>query len=379
MLLAMLKVAIDARTVNERKSGIGNYVEALVRAMLPIADDFRFVLLRKNDAKNRLVDDARVEELRLPGESKSPHNLWIGRIHRFADCDLFHAAADVVPPGIRCPWVVTLHDLMWIEAPRLASAFFPVRAANGWFYRFAFGHAVRGAKRVIAISRATADAVQRVYPEHAHKLSVIHHGIDLERYAPEQAGPRSHLARIVPKDARFSLAVGQGSPYKNHDGLVRAFVEATSDQPDHKLVLVRRFARFDLGMHRLLARPEVREKVISVSFVSDEELLALYRYSEALLFASHYEGFGMPALEAMAMGLPVLISTHPALQEVAGNAALSAISTDHTDLVRKIRMLSHDARLRAGLSAAGKRRAADFSWEKAAKATLEVYRQAVKA
>lgn len=374
----MFRIVIDARTVAARKSGIGNYVEALVQHMVPIADDLRFVLLRQPGDRAPIIVHERVEEIEVPGETKSLNALWVGQ-GRFGEADLFHAPTEVVPRGIRCPWVVTLHDMMWVERPRLASAFLPVRTVNSVWYRLAFRHALEGAAGVIAISQATADATARIYPAHAHKIHVIHHGLDRARYDPERAGPRSSIERIVPPGVRYSLMIGQGSPYKNHDGMIRAFVDATRDDPGHKLVLVRRFARVDLAMRRLLQRDDVRAKVIAVPFITDDEILTLYRHAVALLFASHYEGFGLPALEAMAMGLPALVSTHPALQEVTAGAALEAVSTDHGDLVGKIRMLSRDADLRARLAEAGKRRVAELSWEDCARRTLDVYREAIRA
>jgi glycosyltransferase involved in cell wall biosynthesis len=114
-----------------------------------------------------------------------------------------------------------------------------------------------------------------------------------------------------------------------------------------------------------------------VPHVTDETLFALYRHARMLLFASLYEGFGLPALEAMAFGVPVLGSTAPAVAEITGNAALHAEPTSHRDLVDKIRALDEDEALRAELIAAGGRRVLDFSWERAARETLAVYREAI--
>ncbi len=375
----MYRVAIDARSVVARQSGIGNYVDALVRHMVPLAPDVSFVMLRHPDAAGPIVESDRVQELRFRGETKSVDTVFrLGRAHSFSDCDLYHSPADLVPLGIRCPWVVTIHDLMWIEARHLASAFLPVRVANGIWYTLNIRRSVAGARRVIAISQATADAVARVFPDAALKTRVIHHGLDHERYSPDNAGPRSMLDSIVPPGLRYSLIVGQGSPYKNHVGMVRAFVEAMHDRPDHKLVLVRRFSRIDRGMNQLMARPEVQKKLISVPFVPADVLLALYRHARMLLFASLYEGFGLPALEAMSLGTPVLASTAPAVREVTGSGALHAIPDDHHDLVDKMRRLDDDEELRRRLIEAGKRRAAEFSWERAARSTLDVYRQAIE-
>jgi glycosyltransferase involved in cell wall biosynthesis len=361
----VLSVVIDARTISGKKSGIGNTLEALLRHMVPLAEGFRFLLLTHPDAPRPLLGHDRVRELAFPGETKSPRTVFaLGFAHRFAEWDLFHSPADIVPLGLGCPWVVTIHDLMWIEAPRLASAFAPVRLANAAWYRLNFSRAVRGARRVVAISEATAKAIDRVYPEASEKVSVVHHGFDPARYDARTAGPRSLLDPWLPAGARYSLIVGQGSPYKNHPRMIRAFVEAMGSRDDHKLVLVRRFSRVDSEMQALLARPEVQRLVVTIPHVTDEILFALY------------EGFGLPALEAMGFGLPVLASTAPAVLEVTGDAALHADPESHSDLVAKIRALDADAALRSRLISAGERRCREFSWERAARDTLAVYREA---
>jgi glycosyltransferase involved in cell wall biosynthesis len=378
--IPVARIVIDARSIVAKKSGIGNYTEALIRALVPLAPDLQFLLLRHPHATSPIVDSERVEQLVFPGETKSTRTVFsLGLKHRFADCDLYHSPADLIPLGLRCPWVVTVHDLMWIEAPRLASAFAPVRLANGLWYGANIGRAVRGARRLIAISSATAEAISRVYPAHADKTRVVHHGIDHARYSAERAGPRSLLDRWVPPNDRYSLIVGQGSPYKNHPGMLRAFVEATRDDPRHKLVLVRRFSRIDREMKRLLSRPEIARKLVCIPFVEDHELLTLYRHAHLLLFVSHYEGFGLPALEAMCLGTPVLASTAQAVREITAEGALHADPASHADMVEKIAMLDRDPALRARLIEAGRRRALEFSWQRCAEQTLAVYREALAA
>lgn len=373
-----LRIAIDARSVFERKSGIGNTLEALIRHMVPISSGMEFLLLRHPDTRDPIIEHPRVRELRCRGETKSVHTVFsLGRALRGEPLDLYHSPADLVPLGIDCPWVVTIHDLMWVEAPWLASAFLPKRIVNGIWYRTNIRRAVRGARSVVAISHATRDAIERIYGEQAAKVRVIHHGIDLSRYG-SAPGDRALLDPFLPRDTRYSLVVGQGSPYKNHRAMVRAFVDAIGPDSDHKLVLVRRFSRVDRGMRRLLARPEVARAVIALPHVTDEVLFALYRHARMLLFASLYEGFGLPALEAMAFGLPVLASTAPAVLEVTDRAALHADPRSHDDLVEKMRMLDGDEALRANLISAGHDRVREFPWETAARAMLEVYRDAAR-
>jgi glycosyltransferase involved in cell wall biosynthesis len=373
----VLRIVIDARSVSDKKSGIGNTTEALIRHLVPLADDMQFTLLKHPARTKPIVEHERVREIVHRGETKSIHTvLGRGISQRIGAADLYHSPADIVPFGLSCPYVVTLHDLMWVEAPELASAFAPVRIVNGAWYAAHFARSARGARRIIAISQATADAIQRVYPQHSEKVRVVHHGIEPERYSRERAGPRSVLDEVLPSGAEFSLIVGQGSPYKNQPMMIRAFVEAMGSRSDHKLVLVRRFSRVDREMQELLRRPDVARVVVPISQVTDEILFALYRHARMLLFVSRYEGFGLPALEAMAFGLPVLASTSPAVLEVTGNAALHADPENLHDIADKIRRLDHDEPLRQKLIVAGTARVHDFTWERAARKTLDVYREA---
>lgn len=376
----MPRLVIDARSVVAKKSGIGNYVDALVRHMAPLAGDLELTLLRHPDSRDLGPLVPGLDELHFRGETKSTATVFgLARGVELGAFDLYHSPADLVPVGIPIPYVVTIHDLMWVEASRLASSFLPVRVANSAWYRANIRRSVAGSQRVIAISEATRSALERHYPRHSAKLRVIHHGIEHERFEAQlsRAAPRSLLDPYLPSSARFSLIVGQGSPYKNHPAMIRAFVEAFRDQPEHKLILLRRFARVDAEMSRLLSQPAVRDRVIAIPFVPDEVLVALYRHAHMLLFASLYEGFGLPALEAMALGTPVLASTAPAVLEVTGPGALHAIPTSHRDLVARMRQLASDEGLRERLIQDGKEWVREFQWEKAAKLTLQVYREAL--
>lgn len=376
--LGGVRVVVDTRSVVAKRSGIGNYTESLVRAMLPLCGDTEFLLVRHPSARAPIADDPRIEEVCYPGETKSMRTVFgLGRVRAgFGAFDVFHAPADLVPLGLRCSVVVTVHDLMWVEAPHLASAFFPVRFGNGVWYRANIKRAVQRSRSIIAVSQATADAIARVYPRHAHKTRVIHHGVDRARFARSQAGDRASIAHIVAPESVYALSVGQGSPYKNQRRMVAAFVEAMRDRPEYRLVLLRRFTRRDPEMDALLAREDVRRRVIAVSHVSDAELVTLIAHARMLLFASLYEGFGLPALEAMSLGTPVLGSTAPAVREVTGDGALLADPYSQADLVAKMRRLDADAALRGRLASAGRERATAFTWERCARATLDAYRAA---
>lgn len=378
---AVPEVVIDTRAVVAHRSGIGNYVEALVEHMVPLAPDLDFLLVTTPGLPRELAGGApNVKRLPFSGETKSVKTVFsLGRAHPFEEAALYHSPADLIPLGLRAPYVVTIHDLMWIEARELAARFLPVRVANGAWYTWNIGRAVRGARRIISISEATADAIRRVYPAEADKVRVVRHGVDRERFDRRKVGPRSLIDDIVPPGVAYSMCVGQGSPYKNHARMLRAFVRAVQGRKEpHKLVLVRRFARVDSEMKQLLSNPEVMRHVVPVEHVSDERLLALYGHATMLLFASLYEGFGMPALEAMNLGLPVLGSSAAAVAEVVGDAALTPDPRDEDAIARDIARLFDDAALRESLRERGLERARQFTWERAARDTLAVYREAMR-
>jgi alpha-1,3-rhamnosyl/mannosyltransferase len=271
---------------------------------------------------------------------------------------------------------VTLHDLMWVEARRLASGFLPERLVNAAWYTANIGRAVRGARRIISISEATRTAIERVYPGHASKVRVVSHGVDRARIDAKQAAPRSALEKLLEPDVPFSVCVGQGSPYKNHQRIVEAFVRAFGST-GHRLVLVRRFSRRDRRLSKLLEQPAVKRCVTVLPYVDHEVLLALFLNARMLIFASLYEGFGLPALEAMHLGVPLVGSTTPAIREVVGDAGLLADPESVEEIADKMRLLHSDEALRQRLIDAGHARAAAFTWQKAAERTLAVYREAL--
>src|SRR5690554_5858018 len=132
----------------------------MVLHLVPRAPDLDFVLLRVPGMPPLVAGQPRVQEIAFPGETKSVATVFrLGRAHSFADAALYHSPADLVPLGLAAPFVVTIHDLMWIEEKKLASAFWPVRLANSAWYGWNIARAVRGARRVIAISDATRRAI----------------------------------------------------------------------------------------------------------------------------------------------------------------------------------------------------------------------------
>jgi glycosyltransferase involved in cell wall biosynthesis len=294
--------------------------------------------------------------------------------------DLFHSPFDIAPIGLDAPVVVTIHDINWIVNPAYNSYNYFMRKAGGFFYRTRLTDAMRTATRIIAISQATRNAIVEYAPWHEPKIRVVRNGIDRRRIYPLAADEAARLvAPIVAAEHPFVLTVGQASPYKNHLTAVRAFLEAFADRPEYRMVLVRRPAAADRRLDRLLATPLARERVRRVTSVRPAVLNALYNRARIVLHPSYYEGFGLPLVEAMAAGTPLVSSSVSSMPEIVGPAGLLVSPGDVRALAGALVALDRDELLRARVTAAGRERLALFDWDAAAKATLEIYREAVAA
>jgi glycosyltransferase involved in cell wall biosynthesis len=381
-----MHVMLDARYLDARpgntygSGGIAKYVLTLVEGMLRTDPDLRLRLLVPPGRAHRVADDPRVEDVVVDMTPQSLQTLfWLPRRVPWDGVDLFHAPANVLPRGLPCPAVTTVHDVMWIVDPSLCASFLPKRLASGFYYRLGIGEALRASARILTISEASRDAIAGIAPDRRDAIRVVRHGADpFFRPVPIEEATR-RTAGSVPPGTRFALVIGQSSPYKNHRRAVEAFLDAFGPDEAFKLVLVRRFTRVDFEMTALLGRPEVRRRVILVPQVDREFLRDLYVRASIFLFPSLCEGFGLPLLEAMGCGCPVVTSGIGATAEVTGDAAVHVDPTRTASIAQGLRRLADDADLRERLRARGLERAAAFSWDEAVRRTLEVYREAIAA
>ncbi len=276
--------------------------------------------------------------------------------------DLVHATSAAVPPTRGRPLVATVHDLAFRHYPEAYPA-----AGRRYHDRSARIVAAEAA-RVLVPSEATARDLAELYGVDRGRVTITPLGVGLSD-EPDHAGARRLLGELGVRGP-FLLAVGTLEPRKNLPRLLAAFGEVTDDLPDHWLVVVgpvgwgpRLRPTWDLVRVKLAGR------------VGDGVLHALYQAADGLAYPSLYEGFGLPVLEAMANGTPVLTSDCSSLPEVAGGAALLVDPLDRAAIAAGLVRLVGDAALRDRLTEAGRRRAAGFSWRATAAATWATYRE----
>jgi glycosyltransferase involved in cell wall biosynthesis len=265
---------------------------------------------------------------------------------------------------------MTVHDMTNFLFPE----WYPAR--NNAYRKRMLRRGIQNARAVIAVSRSTARDIEKLFPGTAGRVRVIPEGVH-PRFSPD-AGAKIVTLPEICRDP-FVLFVGTLSPRKNMRRLIEAFelLSEKTSRPGLRLVLagMRGWMSDDILTDLKDSGPEGR--VHHAGFVSGEVLAEMYRRSALVCLPSLYEGFGLPALEAMASGTPVLVSNRSSLPELAADEACLADPKDTEDLAEKMARLLDDEPLRRRVRQAGLEKVRDFTWEKAAAETLRVYREVV--
>jgi glycosyltransferase involved in cell wall biosynthesis len=372
-----MHVTFDARYFRATPSGLGEYTRALVERLPALEPTARFSLWVSPSAPHRPVSphpnvDERVVAAGPNGLRTLAAPALLGPL---GDTDLFHAPFNLLGRGVRCRTVVTVTDVMWLTDAGLIEAWSWMRPLRALYYRAGTMHALRHASRVITISHASADAIERLVPGSSRRVVPIHLAAH-ERFKPpaDEAAARARATLLVGTDRPYLLVVGRNSEYKWHEGAVRAMA-ALRDR-DAVLALVQRVEHG--GNLADIARSlGVSDRVRWLGGLPADDVLTLMQCATALVHPSTVEGFGLPVLEAMACGTPVVAGEAGSLLEITDGAALHA-PRDVGKLAGAIDELLADASMRADLRARGLVRARAFSWDRVANETLDVYRDAIR-
>jgi glycosyltransferase involved in cell wall biosynthesis len=301
--------------------------------------------------------------------------LWPHVFAPIEDADLFHHPHNILPRHIRWPVVVTVHDVMSLDQPRLDRQGLETLAAL--YYPQAVRRALRRAARLIVPTTATADRVLAWQADAGPRLRVIPMApapcfqppADLDVAA-------SDAARLVGSDAPYVLVVGQNNPNKRHHVAVEAFAAACP--APWRLVLLQRLGAGN-RLQRLAAARGVADRLTWLRHVATEEVATLMQSASALVQPSLYEGFGLPVVEAMACGCPVVASDIPPFRETTGGAALLVTPSDTAQFSSALKSILSSPDRRAAMAQAGLVQARRFSWDRTARETLAVYEEIASA
>lgn len=372
---ATQRIGFDARKLKDY--GIGSYVRNLLEALgrHPGSAAYRFRVYTKGSDEADLPplpEHFEVAHDDSPGYSLAELTSLPWRLLRDR-LDLFHATHYVLPPLWKTRAVVTIHDIIHLLYPQ----FLPNRAAV-FYARYMIRRALTRADRIITVSHNTRSDLVNYFRVPSARIDVIYNGVS-RRFTPDI--PRELQVRVASAlgiRGPYMLFLGGEKPHKNVQNVIRAFAKARRERGlPHALVLAGPMPANPARMGALIAALELSDAVIRPGIIEEQDLPALYAGAEAFLYPTLYEGFGLPVVEAMASGTPVLTSSTSALQEIAGGYACLVNPMDVDAIAAGIARLATDEKARAEYAALGLKRAHDFSWDRAAARTLEVYAAAL--
>jgi glycosyltransferase involved in cell wall biosynthesis len=378
-----MRIGISTSVIQRGKSGVGQYVFALVRALLSGSGERKFVLfVLKEDlplfafAKDKAELVAVPEKFRPPGRNILWHQTTLPKLVRNLRLDVLH-----IPSYRRmlwnrpCPLVATIHDL----AP------FHLAEKYDWKRMF-YGRVIarrlaRRQDRIIAISEYTAGDIVKFFGLPRQRIGVVHNGVDHERFHPRgREEAKADLAKRLGLERPFFLYVSRlEHPAKNHVRLIAAFEEfKKTTQSNWQLA----FGGGDWHgaeiIHEAIRKSQSSSGIRCLGFVPDAQLPDLYRAADVFVYPSLHEGFGLPPVEAMACGCPVISSTRGALAEVIGDAAAVVQPEDVESIATQLRLFASNESLRNHARTIGLQRARKFDWTKTAAETMKVYEDAAK-
>ena len=337
-----MRIGIDCRKIAD--FGIGTYIRGLLNALVELGGD-EYVAIGGADIAPLLPPG--VEHVIVDAPQYSLRELLtIGRAADRARLDLFHAPHYVVPM-LRTPFVVTIHDLIHLRHRNLLARLYA---------RTMIGRAVRNSRRVLTVTESVR--AQLAGFGHPEKIVVTPNGVDALYFDVQAGVPAPHK--------NYFLFVGNDKPHKNVERLVDAFAAVRKSGRVSLVLAGADFSRF--------AR---RQGIVLAGLVPREQLVTLYRGAIAVVQPSVEEGFGLPAAEAMAAGAVVITSTAPALVEVTGDGALHVAPDSIDEIASAMLHVMRSPLLRETLVDRGRKRAREFTWQRCAMITRDVYRAAL--
>ena len=373
-----VKIAIDIRRMTE--FGVGTYIRNVVRTLGRLDHDNEFLLIgspAKVEEIGPLPPNFHTVPLLAPDRSLQGYREFRTALQRLS-CDLVHIPTLFsVPRALPCPYVMTVHDMLEHMSR--------TRERSGFWRSFHFQMTKRvlaGAARIFAVSNFTRNEIVKLFEIPSDHVEVVYNAID-ERFlhGHASAADRDLIARRYQVTYPFLLYAGRISPHKNVVRMIEAFsalkteLERDQSYPDLKLIIIGDDLSGNPDLRRTVVRSGVQHDVRFLGFVPIEVLRIFYDEAKIFVFPSLYEGFGLPPLEAMVHGTPVVTSNVSSLPEVVGNAAVLVNPENVFEIMRALHRTLMDRALRDRMKERGYVQAAKFSWETSVRRILEAYGQ----
>jgi glycosyltransferase involved in cell wall biosynthesis len=369
------RIGIDIRALTPPLTGIGIYCREVLARLARIAPDNDYLCYVTNARARENLPEGRFHLRVGKGFSARWGSVWfqtgVNSLLRADRLDMFWGPLHILPMRMagRFPMVVTAHDLVFHYYPDTMS----------WRNRLVLARyaerSFRCADAIMAVSRATADAIVKEFGIEPRLIQVIHNAA-AEHFRPRDLrAARERLRQRYSLDGEYILFVGTLEPRKNLDGFLRALRRLAAAGFDGGVVIVGARGWNMAPVSKLVHGHPLESRLHFMGYVPEEDLPSFYSGARIFVMPSIYEGFGLPVVEAMRCGTPVICTDAPPLPEVTGGAAMVVHTGDEEALARAMERAWSDPDLRAGLRDRGLRRAEDFSWDRTTDRVVEVFRR----
>jgi len=390
----------------EEAAGIGHYTYYLVKHLLLEDKVNDYVLFWDKDISRRIRREIagknpRVTFRNFPFQSLAGNlpfiysHMVISAAFERARLDLLHAPANALPLFYHKPAVITVHDLAIYDHPEWFPSQYP--GALSFSERIIVPYSVKKAKRIIAVSKQTKKDLVRIFKLKPSKIDVVYEGAEAPTtvFSDQQEKSERVLAGLPATKKRYCLYLGTIEPRKNITKAIRGFVRFVKRDPvkyhDVDMLIAGRrgwkyglvFQAVEEGNAELAASAadrglSSREQIRYVGYLSREDKMVVIGNAAAFVFPSLYEGFGLPVIEAMSLGVPVITSSRSSLPEICADAALLVEPEKDREIASALEKIFENSDFVAKLSEKARRRAADFNWQRTARETIKVYEKTVK-
>lgn len=392
-----MKIGIDARFYGPVGKGLGRYTQEVVDNLIKInsapgSDNFSYIIFLSPDNFDEFIDEQpNVKKIKVTcawygwlEQVVLPYYFWRENL------DLIHFPHFNVPIFTPGKFIVTIHDLILTHFPTVRASTHSrlYYYLKNWAYRLVIWLAVKRAARVIAVSEFTKQDIVQQFKIAPSKIAVTYEGISnlskgrdslfVSKLDSQEVLSQYNIAH------KFLLYVGNAYPHKNLEFLLKAFSRLHSEQPDLRLVLVGKLDYFYLRLQNFARSLNLWQKdnrnnsVIFAGYVPDAQLALFYEAASVYIFPSLYEGFGLPPLEAMSQGCPVLSSNLSSLPEILSDACLYFNPEQADDLINKIKLVMTDQPQRDNLIKLGRSLVKKYNWWECANQTRIIYKQVLK-
>ncbi|HEX3897742.1 MAG TPA: glycosyltransferase family 1 protein [Mycobacteriales bacterium] len=369
------RVLVDATAVPADRGGVGRYVDGLLGALGAAGADLAIVCQRADAERYSLVAPQATIVPGPPAIAHRPARLaWeqtgLPLVAQQLAVEVIHSPHYTMPLRAGRPVVVTIHDATFFTSPEA------IAAVKGTFFRSAIRTALRRATRVIVPSKATRDELVRVLDADPTMLDVAYHGVDPQLFHPPTDADKARVAARLGIRGDYVAFLGVLEPRKNVPALIRGWVEAVSWRDDPPALVLAGGRGWDEDVDAAVAEVPAHLRVVRPGYLRFADLPGYLGGATVVAFPSHGEGFGLPVLEAMACGTPVLTTQRLSLPEVGGDA-VAYTEPDSASIGTALSALLDDAARRRALGDAALARAREFTWAASAEAHMQAYARAV--